>query len=54
MLFRSTKLSIMEIKWGLVPDMAGTALMRELARGDVGSEERRVGKECRARGARDS
>ena len=30
-----TKLSIMEIKWGLVPDMAGTALMREPARGDV-------------------
>lgn len=30
-----TKLSILEIKWGLIPDMAGTALMRELARGDV-------------------
>jgi enoyl-CoA hydratase/carnithine racemase len=30
-----TKLSIMEIKWGLIPDMAGTALMRELARGDI-------------------
>lgn len=30
-----TKLSIMEIKWGLIPDMAGTALMRELARADV-------------------
>lgn len=29
------KLSILEIKWGLVPDMAGVALMRELARGDV-------------------
>jgi enoyl-CoA hydratase/carnithine racemase len=29
------KLSILEIKWGLVPDMAGIALMRELARGDV-------------------
>jgi enoyl-CoA hydratase/carnithine racemase len=25
----------MEIKWGLVPDMAGIALMRELARSDV-------------------
>ena len=25
----------MEIKWGLVPDMGGTALMRELARGDI-------------------
>ena len=29
------KLAILEIKWGLVPDMAGIALMRELARGDV-------------------
>ena len=27
--------SILEIKWGLVPDMGGIALMRELARGDV-------------------
>ncbi len=25
----------MEIKWGIVPDMAGIALMRELARADV-------------------
>jgi enoyl-CoA hydratase/carnithine racemase len=30
-----TKFSIMEIKWGLVPDMAGTQLMRHLAREDV-------------------
>lgn len=30
-----TKLSIMEIKWGLVPDMAGTVLMRRLAREDI-------------------
>lgn len=30
-----TRLSIMEIKWGLVPDMAGTAIMRNLAREDV-------------------
>ena len=30
-----TKLSVMEIKWGLVPDMAGTALMRHLMREDV-------------------
>jgi enoyl-CoA hydratase/carnithine racemase len=29
------RLSIMEIKWGLVPDMSGIALMRELARSDV-------------------
>jgi enoyl-CoA hydratase/carnithine racemase len=29
------RLAIMEIKWGIVPDMAGIALMRELARSDV-------------------
>lgn len=29
------RLSIMEIKWGLVPDMAGLVLMRHLARDDV-------------------
>ena len=29
------RLSILEIKWGLVPDMAEIALMRELARSDV-------------------
>jgi enoyl-CoA hydratase/carnithine racemase len=29
-----TKLSIMEIKWGLVPDMGGVALMRRLMRSD--------------------
>jgi enoyl-CoA hydratase/carnithine racemase len=29
------KMSVMEIKWGLVPDMAGIVLMRELARPDV-------------------
>lgn len=30
-----TKMSIMEIKWGLVPDMAGTAIMKNLCRDDV-------------------
>jgi enoyl-CoA hydratase/carnithine racemase len=30
-----TRLAIMEIKWGLVPDMGGTVLMRHLAREDV-------------------
>ena len=29
------RLSILEVKWGLVPDMAGIALMRELARADL-------------------
>ncbi|MET0542502.1 MAG: crotonase/enoyl-CoA hydratase family protein [Variovorax sp.] len=29
------RMSVMEIKWGLVPDMAGMVLMRELARTDV-------------------
>lgn len=30
-----TRLSIMEVKWGLVPDMGGTPIMRALAREDV-------------------
>lgn len=30
-----TKLAILEIKWGLVPDMGGTLLMRRLARADL-------------------
>ncbi len=29
------KLSVLEIKWGLVPDMGGMVLMRRLARSDV-------------------
>jgi enoyl-CoA hydratase/carnithine racemase len=33
-----TKLSVMEIKWGLVPDMAGTQLLRHLVRDDVARE----------------
>jgi enoyl-CoA hydratase/carnithine racemase len=32
------QLSIMEIKWGLVPDMAGTQLLRHLVRDDVARE----------------
>lgn len=32
------RFSAMEIKWGLVPDMAGMALLRELVRGDVARE----------------
>ena len=30
-----SRMSVMEIKWGLVPDMAGMPLMRNLARDDV-------------------
>jgi len=30
-----TRMSVMEIKWGLVPDMAGMVLMRGLVRDDV-------------------
>lgn len=30
-----TKLSIMEVRWGLAPDMGGTMLMRGLARDDI-------------------
>jgi enoyl-CoA hydratase/carnithine racemase len=32
------RLSVMEIKWGLVPDMAGMVLMRGLVRDDVARE----------------
>ena len=31
----TTRLSIMEVEWGLAPDMGGTALMRKFARDDV-------------------
>ena len=30
-----TKLSIMEMKWGIIPDMAGTQLMRHTVRDDI-------------------
>jgi len=30
-----TRLSIMEVKWGIVPDMAGTQIMRHLIREDI-------------------
>ena len=33
-----TKLSVMEVKWGLVPDMAGCVLLTELCRPDVARE----------------
>jgi enoyl-CoA hydratase/carnithine racemase len=32
------KLSVMEIKWGLIPDMAGIVLMRGLVRDDMARE----------------
>jgi enoyl-CoA hydratase/carnithine racemase len=32
------KLAVLEIKWGLIPDMAGMVLMRGLVRDDVGRE----------------
>lgn len=32
------RLSVMEVKWGLVPDMGGAALLRELVRIDVAKE----------------
>ena len=32
------KMSVMEVKWGLVPDMAGIVLMRSLLRDDVARE----------------
>jgi enoyl-CoA hydratase/carnithine racemase len=31
----TAQLSVMETQWGLVPDMAGTLLMRQLARDDI-------------------
>ncbi|HTO39938.1 MAG TPA: crotonase/enoyl-CoA hydratase family protein [Rhizomicrobium sp.] len=39
-----TKMSIMEIKWGLVPDMAGVLLMPGLARTDIVRELTFTGK----------
>src|SRR3546814_6736726 len=36
------KLSVLEARWGLIPDMTGTVILPQLVR----SEERRVGKEC--------
>lgn len=35
---RDVKLSVLEIKWGLIPDMAGMALLRGLVRDDVARE----------------
>lgn len=38
LLAEDTRMSVMEMRWGLVPDMAGIPLMRELLRGDVARE----------------
>lgn len=35
LLAADARMSVMEMRWGLVPDMAGIALMRELVRGDI-------------------
>ena len=35
---RDTRLSVMEIKWGLIPDMTGTQTLRHLVRHDVAKE----------------
>jgi enoyl-CoA hydratase/carnithine racemase len=43
-----TKLSIMEIKWGLVPDMSGVALTRTLMRDDVVRELTYTGRQFTA------
>lgn len=34
----TAQLSVMEVRWGLVPDMGGTVLLRGLVRGDVARE----------------
>lgn len=34
----ATRLSVMEIKWGLIPDMSGTQTLRDLVRLDVAKE----------------
>ncbi len=43
-----TRLSVMEIQWGLVPDMGGMALLRELLRSDVMRELVLTGRELLA------
>lgn len=35
LLAADARMSVMEMRWGLVPDMAGIALMRELVRADI-------------------
>lgn len=47
------RFSIMEINWGLIPDMAGTQLMRHLARDDIVRELTYTGRIFSADEARD-
>ena len=35
---RDTRMSVMEIKWGLIPDMSGSQTLRDLVRLDVAKE----------------
>jgi enoyl-CoA hydratase/carnithine racemase len=48
-----TKMSIMEIKWGLIPDMSGIATMRRLVRDDVVRELTYTGRVFSGEEARD-
>jgi enoyl-CoA hydratase/carnithine racemase len=38
LLAADARMSVMEMRWGLVPDMAGIALMRDLVRADIARE----------------
>ncbi|MDI1300817.1 MAG: crotonase/enoyl-CoA hydratase family protein [bacterium] len=48
-----TRLSLMEIKWGLVPDMSGSQTLRDLVRLDVAKELAFTGRIVEAPEARD-
>jgi len=45
------RLSVLEIKWGLIPDMSGTQLLRHLVRIDVAKELTFTGREVSGREA---
>ena len=48
-----TKLSVMEVKWGLIPDMSGTQTLRHLVRLDVAKELTFTGRVISGEEARD-
>ncbi len=50
---RDARFSIMEIKWGLVPDMSGTQTLRDLVRLDVAKELTFTGRVVEAQEAAD-